>query len=133
MAEKANAAKSARIKTQRESYDAFWNSPAAPDEILEDFGTDALRMLRSAKESVRHIAAIAEISGVPLADILPDECWMPRREFIVEVVDGQPTGRVTLESPNDGLDAWGRPLPVTDPPAEPPQVEEPPVEEPPAL
>jgi len=116
MAEKANAAKTARIQTQRESYDAFWNSPATPDEILADFGTDALRMLMSAQESVRHIATIAEICGEQLADAIPLECVIPRREFVVEIdPDNKPTGRVTLAPPADGFDAWGRPLPQPEP------------------
>lgn len=115
MSEKANAAKLARIQTQRESFDIFWNSEATPDEILEDFGTDALRMLVSAQESVRHIATIAGLSGDELADVLPDECHVPRREFVVEIIDGSPTGRVTLAPPADGYDAWGRQIPETEP------------------
>lgn len=114
MGEKANAAKADRIRTQRESYDAFWNSEATPDEILLDFGTDALRMLMSAQESVRHIGTIAELSGEKLSDVLPDECWIPRREFVIETIDGKPTGRVTLAPPPKGFDVWGRPI-VTSP------------------
>lgn len=119
-----NAAFRQLVDNHRRFYLRFWSSSTTPDEILETMGTDAIRMVQVAGQNVGNMHALAAIMGKSIDDFLPPEFYAPRREFVVETADGQPTGRVTLAPPADGHDAWGNP-PPPEPELEPDPIDEP--------
>lgn len=88
-----------RIKFHKSCFDAVWRNPdASPADIIEALGTSAVTYFQAASESVRHIAEIAELSGIPLDDLLSPE----DREMHSEVIfheDG--TATVTMASTID--------------------------------
>ena len=91
--DRLNAMLGARIADHRERYLAFWENPSAtPDEILSALGSDALKYLNAASESVGHLARLAALAGLTLGEILPPEYYVPRRAFIFA-----PDGTITLE------------------------------------
>jgi hypothetical protein len=100
-----NSHASQLVAAHRELYSLFWDSPATPDEILAEIGTDAAVTLAVAKQSIDNIAALAAIAGQNLDDVLPPEHYVPRRPFVIAE-----DGSATLETV-EGLDAWGRPIP----------------------
>jgi hypothetical protein len=105
-----NSHASQLVAAHRELYALFWDSPATPDEILVEIGTDAATVLAVASQSVENIAALAVVAGRDLHDILPPSQYVPRRPFVIAA-----DGSATLETV-EGLDPWGRPIP---PPPEP--------------
>jgi hypothetical protein len=52
------------------------------------------------------LEALAEIAGGELTDLISLEYVIPRREFIPAE-----DGTATLAPPDEGFDAWGRPIP----------------------
>lgn len=92
-----------RVENRIAAYLAFWESPCTPDQILEQFGTDARTFIRCSREDLASLSQIALQVGKTLSDFIPDEYLIPRREF-VEHDDGT----VTLAPPAAGYDAWGR-------------------------
>jgi hypothetical protein len=87
----ANQESDRRIQFHKSCFDTVWRNPdASPADIIAAFGTDAATYFQAAAESVRHIAEIAELSGIPLDELLPPA----DREMPSEVVfheDGSAT------------------------------------------
>ena len=95
--DRLNAMLGSRVADHRERYLAFWENPSAtPDEILAAFGSDALKYLNAASESVGHLARLAALAGLTLGEILPPEYYIPRRAFVFA-----PDGSITLEPAPD--------------------------------
>ncbi|MCX8497660.1 MAG: hypothetical protein ORN51_15880 [Akkermansiaceae bacterium] len=68
----ANHESERRVQFHQACFDAVWhNESVSPEVILAAMRTNAARYLQAAAESVRHIAEIAEISGLTLDDVLP--------------------------------------------------------------
>jgi len=111
-----NSAAAQAVERQKMLYGMFWDNAATPDELLEQMGDNAIRMLAAAGESVRHLTALAEIAGVQLPELIDLAFVLPRREFVVT------DSVVTLAPPADGFDAWGCIIP---PPPEPVEEDEP--------
>jgi hypothetical protein len=107
-----------RVRTQRNQYRAFWDSPVTPDAILEQWGQRGTMMLAAAGENVEHLTKLAAFVGKTLSDIIDLSFVIPRREFVPHE-----DGKVTLEPPAEGYDAWGReivePEPIEEPEPEP--------------
>lgn len=92
-----------RVRTQRNQYCAFWDSPVTPDAILEQWGQRGTMMHAAAAENVEHLTKLAAFVGKTLPDIIDMSFVIPRREFIPHE-----DGTVTLAPPAEGYDAWGR-------------------------
>jgi hypothetical protein len=128
-----NSALQRRIDEHKTRFGAFWRTyDYTPDDILINFGSNALVWLQAASESVDHINRLAELDGKTIADFMPSTDYVPPRDFIVDAQGG-----VTLAPPADGYDAWGRlipvppeptPEPTPEPEPEPTPEPEPPVE-----
>jgi hypothetical protein len=73
-------------------------------------GTNASRMLAAASESADHLQTLADIAGVELFELIPLEYIIPRRAFVLAA-----DGSATLLPPEEGYDAWGRPIPELEP------------------
>jgi hypothetical protein len=114
-----NSHASQLVAAHRELYALFWDSPATPDDILVEIGTDAATVLAVASQSVDNIAALAVVAGQDLHDILPPSQYVPRRPFVIAA-----DGSATLETV-EGLDAWGRPIPQPEPEPEQPPTDPP--------
>ena len=108
-----NSAAAQAVERQKLLYGMFWDNPATPDELLEQMGDNAPRMLAAAGESVRHLSSLAEIAGVQLPELIDIAFVLPRREFVVT------DSVVTLAPPADGFDAWGKAIPVPEPEPQP--------------
>lgn len=92
----------------------FWDNPlATPAQTAAAMGTKAAAFLQFASLNVVQFQALADAAGIPLSDIIPDSDWMPRLPLTPNA-----DGTVTVGSV-DGLDAWGRPLPVAIPEPDP--------------
>lgn len=86
-------------------YREFWDGSVTPDEIMEAMGQLGVTFLQTAGASAEHLATLAAIAGKPLTDLVPERYINPRRVFIPNQ-----DGTVTLEPPQEGFDAWGRPI-----------------------
>ena len=105
-----------RALEYRESFQAFWdNRDSTPDEKLEALGTSALPYLTAARTELACIEALAPLAGLTLGELLQPTDYEARREFIPEISDGQPTGRLTLAPPDEGFDAWGVQIVIPEP------------------
>ena len=95
----ANQESDRRIQFHKSCFDTVWRNPdASPTDIIGAMGTNAATYFQAASESVRHIAEIAELSGIPLDDLLsPEDREMPSDVVFYE--DG--TATVTMTSPID--------------------------------
>jgi hypothetical protein len=109
-----NAASTQLIAAFVDQHRAFWGHPTVtPAEILAELGTNGMTWLLTARNTLDHIAAAAALIGKTLADVLPLDVLADKLSF-------QPhaDGSVTV-IPEDGKDAWGRPLPEPEPEPEP--------------
>jgi hypothetical protein len=105
-----NSASGQAVQRHIELFKSFWDAPSTPDEILEQIGTNASRMLAAASESAEHLQSLAVIAGVELSELIPLEFIIPRRAFAIAS-----DGSATLLPPADGHDAWGRLIPEPEP------------------
>jgi hypothetical protein len=107
-----NSALQRRIDEHKTRFTSFWRTYTyTPDDILVNYGTNAVIWLQAASESVNHIDRLANIVGKTINDYLDAADYVPPRAFIVSG-----TGVVTLSAPAEGYDAWGRLIPVSEPP-----------------
>jgi hypothetical protein len=97
---------SRRIENHSREFHRFWDSAATPDDILAAMGPYAKLMLAASRANLENIHKLAQMVGKTLHDAISPEHWYPRRAFI----EGE-DGSVTLALPDEGFDAWGRPLP----------------------
>ena len=97
-----------RVADHIEGFHRFWDDPAAtPDEIITAMGdTNAKLLLATSRENLRHLGTLAALVGKTLNDVLPPECYEPRRAFVE--AEGQP---LSLAAPAEGFDAWGNAVP----------------------
>jgi hypothetical protein len=101
-----NASLARRVDEHKMRFVAFWrNYKHTPDSILAEMGSSAIIWLAVAGESVEHIGRLAAIVGKTVNDFLPVDMYVPPRAFIVHE-----DYSVTLADPQEGFDAWGRPI-----------------------
>jgi hypothetical protein len=68
----ANQESDRRMQFHKSCFDTVWRNPdASPADIIAALGTNAATYFQAASESVRHIAEIASLSGIPLGELLP--------------------------------------------------------------
>jgi len=93
----ANQESNRRIQFHKACFDTVWRNPdASPADIIAALGSHAVVYFQAAAESVRHIAEIAELSGIPLDDLLSPE----DREMPSEVIFHE-DGTATIAEPLD--------------------------------
>lgn len=90
----ANQESDRRIQFHKSCFDTVWRNPnASPAGIIEALGSNAVTYFQAASESVRHIAEIAALSGIPLDDLLPEA----DREMPSEVIFNE-DGTASIEA-----------------------------------
>lgn len=93
----ANQELDRRIQFHKACFDTVWRNPdAGPADIIAALGSNAVTYFQAASESVRHIAEIAELSGIPLNDVLP----AADREMPQEVILHEDGTATIAEPPN---------------------------------
>lgn len=108
----ANKALSDFVYAHKSGFREFWSDPnETPDEKCAAMGVYALGYLTLAGASIAAMQGFAGAVGKDLTELILPEEWMPKREFVVEMIDGAPTGRISLAPPAEGFDAWGNPIP----------------------
>jgi hypothetical protein len=107
MIHRVNAQLAELVHQQKAGFAEFWDNSETPDAILEAMGTNAAQLIGCASRLIDFIAGLAPLLGTSLAEVLPAEYWMPRREIIFAE-----DGSATLAAPAEGFDAWGRLIPV---------------------
>ena len=91
----ANKESERRVQFHKSFFNIVWNHPeVSPATIVAALGTNAATYFSAAAESVRHIAEIAELSNIPLDDVLPVES----RE-LPSVVTFSADGSATIAEP----------------------------------
>jgi hypothetical protein len=115
--EHINAELRRRVEYHSQRYAEFWDSADLPDDILAEMGTNARTFYAAAGENIESIGRIAALVGLTANDFISPEQYAPRREVIIAE-----DGSATLAPPDEGFDAWGRPIPEPEP--EPEEVEE---------
>lgn len=105
-----------RVNHHAQQFQSFWSKDTDPDELLEALGPNALLLLASSRENIEHIGRLSSLVGKTILDFLPPNIVSPPREFVLDIVDGAPTGRVTLAPAKYGHDAWNEFIPVSDDP-----------------
>jgi hypothetical protein len=107
---RVNAQLAELVHQQKAGYAEFWDASETPDAIIAGMRTNAAKAIGAASRVIDLIADLAPLLGTSLAEALPAEHWMPRREIIFAG-----DGSATLAPPADGFDAWGRLIPVPEP------------------
>ena len=105
----ANRTLGEHITEHRARFHEFWDGPVTPAAIAAELGAYGSQYLAAAAESVRHIATLAAIAGKTLDDVLPASDYTPRLPLTANA-----DGTVTVGTV-DGLDEWGRVIPVVEP------------------
>lgn len=101
-----NAEMRRRIDNHAMLYHMFWDSPETPADIAAQMGDKAVAFLQFAGANIEQFATLAAGAGLTLADFIPTSDWMPRLPLTPNA-----DGTVTVGSV-DGIDAWGREIPV---------------------
>ncbi len=97
----AGVEKSARelVKTHREGFRRVWEDQLTPDEVVAQMGSRAGGIMASSWALVQLLLTIDP-------NILQENQYMPRRGLKFHE-----DGTVTLDSPPEGYDAWGKLIP----------------------
>jgi hypothetical protein len=117
--EHINAELRRRVEYHSARYAEFWDSSDLPDDILAEMGTNARTFYAAAGENIESIGRIAALVGLSVNDFIQPEHYAPRREVIIAE-----DGSATLAPPDEGFDAWGRPIPEPEPEEEEEEVVE---------
>ncbi len=98
----ANHESDRRIHFHKSCFDTVWRNPdASPADIIEALGSNAVTYFQAASESVRHIAEIAALSGIPLDDLLsPEDREMPSEVIFHEDGTATVTMTRTIDTPS---------------------------------
>lgn len=106
----ANRTLNERVSEHRIRFHEFWDNVETPANIASAMGQYGGGYLTAASESIRHISELAAIAGVSLNDILHPSDYEPRLPLTINE-----DGTLTVGSV-DGLDEYGRPIPVPEEP-----------------
>lgn len=102
----ANRTLNERVSEHRIRFHEFWDNVEPPANIANAMGQHGGAYLAAASESIRHISELANIAGLSLNDIIHPSDYMPRLPLIENEDGTLSVGSV------DGLDEYGRPIPV---------------------
>ena len=73
-----------RVGLHRDSFRAFWYSPeATAQQLCDKMGSSAWLFFAIASANVEHIAAVAQLSGKTLADLLKAEDYVPPKTVTI--------------------------------------------------
>lgn len=96
-----------RVDYRRVLHGRLWNSPVPPDDIIAAMGTNAKLFCAITGEEVEHITRVATTASKTLGDMIPAVWCAPIREL-----QPQPDGTVLIAEPAEGLDKWGKVIPI---------------------